>query len=144
LTVEDLARQLILTIEASGEELLTLRELRVGGLRSGWARLSAGGVSFHDYSFIPGMTLSGSLKSETADLHIGGPAAADGTLRLGPHHMLIGTLGGLSVRLTASAQRATAIVGADAEASSASDPGRPARNTGARMLARLLGRLLEP
>ncbi|HEX4436388.1 MAG TPA: alpha/beta fold hydrolase [Solirubrobacteraceae bacterium] len=142
LTVEDLARQLFLRIEASGEEFVTLLELRVGGLRSGWARLSAGGVSFHDYSFIPGMTLSGSLRSETADLHIGGPAAADGTLHLGPHHMLVGTLGGLSVRVTASAERATAIVGADAEASSATDPGDPAGDTGARRLARVLERLL--
>ena len=146
LTIEDLARQLILTIETSGgEEGLLLRPaLRVGGLRSGWAQLSGSGLSFHDYSLIPGMTLSGALKAETADLHIGGPAAADGTLRLGSHHMLVGTLGGLSVRLTASAQRATAIVGADAEASSAPNPGRPAGDAGAGLLARRLGGLLEP
>jgi pimeloyl-ACP methyl ester carboxylesterase len=145
LTIEDLARQLILTIEASGEEeSLSLPALSTGGLRSGWARLSSGGVSFHDYSFIPGVTLSGTLRAETADLRVGGPAAAGGTLRLGSHHVLVGTLGGLSVRVTASAERATAIVGADAEASSAPDPGRPAGDTGAGMLARLLGRLLEP
>jgi pimeloyl-ACP methyl ester carboxylesterase len=145
LTIEDFARQLTLTIEASGgeEELLTFTDLRVGGLRSGWARLSGGGVSFRDYSFIPGVTLSGAIRAETADLHVGGPAAAAGTLRLGSHHMLVGTLGGLSVRVTASGDRATAIVGADAEASSAPDPGRPAGSAGAGRLARLLGRLLE-
>jgi pimeloyl-ACP methyl ester carboxylesterase len=146
LTIEDFARQLGLTIETSGggEGLLTLPALRVGGLRSGWARLSSGGASFHDYSFIPGVTLSGDLRAETADLHIGGRAAADGTLRLGPHHVLVGTLGGLSVRVRASPDRATAIVGADAEESSARDPGGPAGSTGAGSLARLLERLLEP
>ena len=142
LTIEDLARQLILTIESSGGELLTLQSLRVGGLRSGWAALSGGGVSFRDYSFIPGVTLSGALRAETADLRVGGPAAADGTLRLGAHHMLVGTLGGLSVRVAASSDRATAIVGADAEASSASDPGHPAGSADARRLARRLRRLL--
>jgi pimeloyl-ACP methyl ester carboxylesterase len=141
LTIEDLARQLFLTIETSGEELLSLSSLHVGGLRSGWAKLSHAGVGFHDYSFIPGVTLSGALRFETADLHVSGSAAARGILRLGPHHRLVGTLGGRPVRLSASAERATAIVGANAEASSASDPGRAPR---ARMLARLLARLLEP
>jgi pimeloyl-ACP methyl ester carboxylesterase len=146
LTIEDFARQLLLKIETSGgaEELLTLTGLRVSGLRSGWARLGGGGISFHDYSFIPGVNLSGTLRAETADLQVGGPAAADGTLRLGSHHMLVGSLGGFSVRVTASAERATAIVGADAEASSAPDPGRPAGYAGAGLLARRLGRLLEP
>jgi pimeloyl-ACP methyl ester carboxylesterase len=146
LTVDDLARQLVLMLEtnAGGEGAFSLSALSTGGLRSGWAQVSSGGLSFHDYSFVPGVTLSGDLRSETADLRIAGGAAAPGTLRLGSHHMLVGTLGGRSVRLAASAERPTAIVGANATASPAPDHGGSAGGSRARRLTRLLGRLLGP
>ena len=146
MTIEDLARQLALTLEASisSEALFSLPELRTGGLRSGWARLNSDGVTFHDYSFVPGMTVSGALRSETADLRIGGGAAAHGTLRLGHHHMLVGILGGRSVHLPASPDRAAAIVAGDAAASSALGHGGPAGRARARLLARRLERLLGP
>jgi pimeloyl-ACP methyl ester carboxylesterase len=144
MTIGDLARQLALTLEASisSELLFSLPELRTGGLRSGWARLNSNGVTFHDYSFIPGMTVSGALRSETADLRIGGVAAAHGTLRLGRHHQLVGILGGRSVHLPASPDRAAAIVASDAAASSALGHGGPAGRARARLLARRLERLL--
>lgn len=125
MTLEDLARQIALTIETSGdaEALLLSPVLRLGGLRSGWVKLSGGGVSFHDYSFVPGMTVQGDLRLESASLRVGGAGAAPGTLRLGRHHMLVGTLGGRHVRLAASGERATAIVGSDAVARDAHDPG---------------------
>lgn len=146
LTIADLARQLALTIEASvtEEALFSLPALRVGGLRSGWARLSRGNLEFHDYSFVPGVTVSGALRSETADLRIGGSAAAHGRLRLGARHMLVGTLGGRRVHLAASPERATAIVGIDAAASSEPDPGGRAVRARARLLAGILAGLLEP
>jgi hypothetical protein len=142
LTIADLGRQLALTIEASSEAeaLLSLQSLRTGGLRSGWARLSAGGLVLHDYSFIPGMTVSGALRAESADLRVAGPGAAAGTRRLGRQHALVGTLGGRHVRLTASGERATAIVGADAAARHALDPGSHAARARL-LLARLVGRL---
>jgi pimeloyl-ACP methyl ester carboxylesterase len=146
LTIEDLGRQLALTIEtsANAEALLTQPSLQVGGLRSGWGKLTGGGVSFHDYSFVPGMTVSGSLRVESADLHIGGRGVAPGTLRLGSHHMLVGTLGGLHVRLSASGERATAIVGTDAAARHAFDPDSSAAAARSDLLAGRLERILGP
>jgi pimeloyl-ACP methyl ester carboxylesterase len=144
LAIADLGRQLALTLEASvsDEELLSLTALRTGGLRSGWAQLNNGGVSFHDYSFVPGMTISGALRAETADLRIGGAAAAHGTLRLGSHHMLVGILDGRSVRLPASGARTAAIVAVDAAASSSPGLGDPAARARVRRLARSIASLL--
>ena len=144
LTIADLGRQLTLKIETSGdlEALLQVRSLSVGGLRSGWAKLTAAGVAFRDYSFVPGMTIDGELKSESADLRIGGAGVADGTLRLGRHHTLVGTLGGRRVRLSASGERATAIVGIDAAARHALVPDRSAAGAGRRLVARRLERIL--
>jgi pimeloyl-ACP methyl ester carboxylesterase len=146
LTIGDLARQLALTIETSGnlEALLTQPSLRAGGLRSGWGKLSGGGVSFHDYSFVPGLTVSGALRAESAELRIGGPGVSDGTLRLGSHHMLVGTLGGLRVRLSATGEPATAIVGTDAAARQALGPDGSARAAGSSVLAGRLERILGP
>jgi pimeloyl-ACP methyl ester carboxylesterase len=140
LTIADLGRQLALTLEASvsSEELFSLPVLRAGGLRSGWAQLGSSGVSFHDYSFIPGVTVSGALRSETADLKIGGRSAAHGTLRLGAHHMLVGTLGGRSVRLPASGARAAAIVAENGAARPGPLHGGGARAARARELAAIL------
>jgi pimeloyl-ACP methyl ester carboxylesterase len=144
MSIEDLARQLALTLEASisSEALFSLPDLRTGGLRSGWARLGTRGVIFHDYSFIPGMTISGALRSETADLRIGGSAAAHGTLRLGRHHTLVGALGGRHVHLPALPGRAAANLASDAAASSAPGHGGPAARARARELAARLERLL--
>ncbi len=146
LAIGDLGRQLALTLEASisNEELLSLSALRTGGLRSGWAELGNGGVSFHDYSFVPGMTISGAIRSESADLRIGGAAAAHGTLRLGAHHMLVGILGGRSVRLPASGDRTAAIVAENAAASSPTGLGDAASRARARRLARSIASLLSP
>jgi len=143
MTFEDLARQLALEIETSGdaEALLLSPQLRLGGLRSGWVKLTGGGLAFHAYSFVPGMAVSGELRDESATLRISGPGAAAGTLRLGSDHTLVGTLGGLRVRLTASGERATAIVGADAAARDAHDHGGTA--AGRDRLAGLLSRLLD-
>jgi pimeloyl-ACP methyl ester carboxylesterase len=146
LTIADLARQLALTLEASisSEELFSLPALRTGGLRSGWASLGSAGVSFHDYSFVPGLTISGALRAETADLRIGGGAAAHGTLRLGAHHMLVGILGGRSVHLAALGGRAAGIVAGDGAASSAQGRGGPAARARARLLSGRVERILGP
>ena len=147
LTIEDLARQLALTLETSvvAEEPLSLPALRTGGLRSGWAELnSGGGLVFHDYSFVPGMTISGALRAETADLRIGGGAAAHGTLHLGTHHMLVGSLDGRSVHLSASLARSAAIVADDGAPSSAQGGRGPRGGALLGMLARRLERLLGP
>jgi pimeloyl-ACP methyl ester carboxylesterase len=116
LTIADLARQLGLQIELGGAGLgaFGTSAVRTGGLHSGWARLTNSAVELHDYSLIPGLTLSGTIRPEVLELHVGGSAASHGSLRRGSRHMLVGTLGGQPVRLPASSEISAAIVGIDA------------------------------
>jgi pimeloyl-ACP methyl ester carboxylesterase len=145
LTISDLKSQLLLELEASGgESLFSPSGLRTGGLRSGWASLNKEGLKLHDYSFVPGLTLSGAIKSEVADLHVGGPKAAHGTLRLGRRHALVGRLDGQSVDLPATSQASAAIVGADATASTNRDTRRPVLDRLTGGLGGPLARLFEP
>jgi hypothetical protein len=145
LTISDLKSQLLLELEASGDEsLFSPSGLRTGGLRSGWASLNKEGLKLHDYSFVPGLTLSGAIKSEVADLRIGGPKAAHGVLRLGRRHALVGRLDGQSVDLPATSQASAAIVGADATASTNRDTRRPVLDRLTGGLGGPLARLLEP
>jgi pimeloyl-ACP methyl ester carboxylesterase len=142
LTLDDYIRQLALQIELSSfsEHLTALPTLRTGGLRAGWAEFTAGTFSLHGYSYVPGMTVSGSIKAEAVDLQVGGSAAAHGTLRRGPHHSLVGTFGGIHVVLPANSTATTAIVASDAQASYHSGADASGR-AGARRLAELLGRI---
>jgi pimeloyl-ACP methyl ester carboxylesterase len=142
LTLSDGLRHLGLQLSAStSSEILPLPTVRIGGLRAGWAEYSGGNVSFHDYSYIPGVTISGTFKPEQIDLQVGGSAAAHGTLHTGPKHSLVGTLGASHVVLPASSIAGAAIVGLDAEASSNSADGRAAALAGVRELSSLLGRV---
>jgi hypothetical protein len=104
LTFADLSRQLglqLLELVASGS-LSGLSVLRSGGLRAGWMRYAEGTLALHGYSYVPGVTISGQIGPEEANLQIGGPAAAQGTLRLGRHHSLVGALEGVEVHLGSS------------------------------------------
>jgi pimeloyl-ACP methyl ester carboxylesterase len=99
LSMRDLSRQL--TLEGArelsvGSELT----LQVGGLRSGWAEYSPSALRLHDYSYIPGVDISGTVTIGSAVLQITGSAAAGGRLRLGPHQRLAGSLGGVAVDLS--------------------------------------------
>jgi pimeloyl-ACP methyl ester carboxylesterase len=154
LTFADLGRQLTQTAAAAlgaGSLPLTLRS---GGLRAGWAQVVAGGFTFRGYSYIPGVTISGVLRTTSAQLHIGGTAAAHGTLRLGPHGELIGTLDRRRVHLragsassgagvAAAARTATAMLDGDAQASPYFGLGGAAvRTPRMRQLLALVGSLL--
>ncbi len=109
LTIAAAARELaVKLLEASGALGGGSGGLDSGGLRSGWVGLGAGGLSFHDYSYIPGVTLSGAIRSEHATLHIGGHAGADGVLHLGAHHLLVGELEGQRVKIRGSEARTSA------------------------------------
>jgi pimeloyl-ACP methyl ester carboxylesterase len=93
LTIGDLRSQLLLEAESGEiEALFSSSGLGVGGLRSGHASLTIHGLMLENYSFIPGLTLSGSIRSEVADLRVGGAKAAHGILRLGRGHALVGLL----------------------------------------------------
>jgi pimeloyl-ACP methyl ester carboxylesterase len=100
LTLADFSRQFLLALlEKLGTSHSNLSSLSTGGLRAGWAQFAAGALRFHDYTYVPGVTLSGVAKASSATLRIGGSAAAHGTLRLGSHHGFVGELGGVHVRL---------------------------------------------
>jgi pimeloyl-ACP methyl ester carboxylesterase len=123
LTLADSSRQLLLTLLetlGSSQGIGSIPSLSTGGLRAGWAQLAGGALRFHDYTYIPGVSISGTVKPESALLRIGGSAATHGTLRFGAHHALVGTLAGQRVRIApssagigASAIQARAALGAD-------------------------------
>ncbi|HEV3321587.1 MAG TPA: alpha/beta fold hydrolase [Solirubrobacteraceae bacterium] len=117
LTIADFDRQLTIELLGSSSSA-NLTSLSSGGLRAGWAKLSKNGLSFHGYSYVSGVTVSGTVKAEKLTLRIGGSAAAHGTLHFGPHKALVGELGGRRVHLGPTDPTATAaIVGSDAQTS---------------------------
>jgi pimeloyl-ACP methyl ester carboxylesterase len=87
-----------------GATLQANRELpsgaRFGGLRGGYARLTPHSVLLHDFSFVPGVQLTGTFRVRSgalqpSTLHISGAQAAAGTVRTGSGIARIsGTLGG--------------------------------------------------
>jgi len=130
LTLGDFIRQLLLQLTVGGSE----GGAAIGGLRAGWAQLTGGALVLHGYSYVPGVTVSGSIKDEVEQLRIGGASAAGGTLRSGPHKSLVGTLGGRQVTLPASSIASAAIVGGDAQESLHRGRGGSAARIAARLL----------
>ncbi|HEU0250581.1 MAG TPA: alpha/beta fold hydrolase [Solirubrobacteraceae bacterium] len=103
LTLGDFDRQLLLTVlENIGEALFGSGTVRTGGLRAGWGGIVHGKLVLHGYSYVPGVTVTGTLSSKGSTFHIGGRAAARGTLRIGTHGTLSGVLGGHGVHLSGS------------------------------------------
>ena len=107
LTLSDFARQFTAELfERPGAALFGLPSLRGGGLRAGYFDYNAGTLSLHGYSYVPGVRISGEVKSGHVTLEIGGSAAAEGTLHDGPRESLVGELGGEAINLSAH-QRVT-------------------------------------
>ena len=117
LSLVDLSRQLALRLALGGERLSALH---VGGLRAGWAAFEEGRIGLHGFSYVPGLAITGSISAGAAVLRLTGGAGAGGTLRAGTHGNLAGTLEGHHVVLPATSLAVTAIVRADALASSKS------------------------
>jgi pimeloyl-ACP methyl ester carboxylesterase len=118
LTLADFDRQFLLKLlEKLGAGINpTPSSLNTGGLRAGWAEFTSGGLHFHNYTYIPGISLSGVVKSERATLRIGGSAAVRGTLHLGSHRRLVGILGGRHVQLSGGSTSDSGASIADAHA----------------------------
>lgn len=111
LTLGDFERQVLLAeIEQGGASLLGLSSVRVGGLRAGWGGILHEGVVLHEYSYVPGVTVSGKLTSAGASLRIGGSAAVHGTIKI-THGTLTAVLGAERVHLTATEARKLASSG---------------------------------
>jgi pimeloyl-ACP methyl ester carboxylesterase len=81
-----------------GRSFVTQFELRVGGLRAGWAKLAHGQLSLHGYTYVPGVPISGRLGPHAGTLRIGGSRTIRGILRLDRHRHLAGSLGGVHAR----------------------------------------------
>ncbi len=145
LTLADFARQFLLQANQalSGGEA-SLKGLSSGGLRAGWVAYARSTFTFHGYSYVPGLTISGTLQAGKIDLRVGGAAAAHGTLRLGPREALVGRLGGRSVHLLPSHSATVAIVGDDAQASSPLGPRGSAARAALHLLSGVLGGFLQP
>ena len=137
LTLNYFARNIVIRLGERLEagDLSGLLSLRTGGLRSGWASVSKSTLGFHDYSYVPGVTLSGFVRRDRADLRIGGRAASAGRLELGSRGELVGVLGSSPVRLPAASSKAleAGSGGLSVQTASAKGP-----DTGLR-LQRLLG-----
>jgi pimeloyl-ACP methyl ester carboxylesterase len=70
-----------------------------GGLHGGYARLTTSAATLRDFTFVPGVELSGTFpikngQLQTATIRISGRAAAPGTVRLGSGTHISGTLAG--------------------------------------------------
>jgi pimeloyl-ACP methyl ester carboxylesterase len=119
LTLADITRQgaMQALLALGSENIAALLSLRFGGLRSGWAALENGALTLHDYSYVPGVTVSGTVSARRTRLQVGGSAAAHGMLRLGGRKTLVGALGGVNVHVTAQQAGAGDIVRADAQVS---------------------------
>jgi pimeloyl-ACP methyl ester carboxylesterase len=109
LTLGDFNRQLTLQLleQLQSGKLGSSPSLRTGGLRAGWASLTGKALTFHGYSYVPGVTISGRLTSQGVELHVGGTSAAHGMLRLGTDKSLKGTLGGEHVQIANAEPQAT-------------------------------------
>jgi pimeloyl-ACP methyl ester carboxylesterase len=139
LTLADSLRQLTLQLGSVSTESLTVPPLRTGGLRAGWVRYVGGVLTFHDYSYVPGVTISGTIGAETAAVRVAGSVAAHGNLHMGANKSLTGVLGGRHVTLVANSRASAAIVGGGAQESSNYGSGSPAARAAARDLAGILG-----
>jgi pimeloyl-ACP methyl ester carboxylesterase len=105
LTFADFSRQFALAlIEAlSSGNIFSSPSVGGGGLRAGWWELREKTIVLHGYSYVPGLTVSGSVSPGKVAVGIGGPAAAHGYLRSEGHRALSGALGGVPVRLPSAA-----------------------------------------
>jgi pimeloyl-ACP methyl ester carboxylesterase len=84
-TILDLNRQVIgATLQADAELPIGSS---FGGLRGGYARLEGDSVVLHDFTFVPGVSLSGTFpvhggQLQPATIHISGTAGSPGSVRL--------------------------------------------------------------
>jgi len=87
----------------------------LGGLYGGYARLTtnaktrADTVHFHDFSYVPGLTITGSISNGVGTVRIGGVDAARGTLVARTSNRFAGRLGGRAVNFAISEGQLTAL-----------------------------------
>ncbi len=100
-TAADFDRQIALSLaeHLDAEGSLATLSASTGGLRAGWGAIVKGAVVLHAYSYVPGVTVSGTVSAGRASLRIGGSAAARGVLHIDTQGALSGVLAGKRVHL---------------------------------------------
>jgi pimeloyl-ACP methyl ester carboxylesterase len=87
----------------------------LGGLHGGFAKLATATttlrstIKFHHFSYIPGLTISGSISNGVGRLAIGGSRAAAGALVATKANDFSGKLGGVAVHFAISTAKLTAL-----------------------------------
>jgi pimeloyl-ACP methyl ester carboxylesterase len=114
-TVVDLERQAIGAMLQAQQQLPTGSSF--GGLHGGYARLSRSAVRLHDYTFVPGVQLSGTLpvagsRIQEIKVQISGPSASHGLVVIDSHLRASGDLGGRRFNLSAAKARLSRADGA--------------------------------
>ncbi|HEX4032986.1 MAG TPA: alpha/beta hydrolase [Solirubrobacteraceae bacterium] len=87
----------------------------LGGLYSGFAKVTEKQngrttMTFHGFSYVPGLTISGRLTQGVGTLRVGGSTAAGGTLTAVSSNDFVGKLGGVTVHFRISAARLAALI----------------------------------
>jgi pimeloyl-ACP methyl ester carboxylesterase len=95
--IVDLDRQVVAATLQAESELPNGSSF--GGLRGGYARLTSSAATLRNFSFVNGVTLSGTFpvrnhELQPATIRISGGSAAHGTVRLSANKRVSGTLGG--------------------------------------------------
>jgi hypothetical protein len=97
-TIIDLERQVVGATLQAEQELPNGSSF--GGLRGGFAQVTASALRLHRLSFVSGVQLTGTFAVQNghlrpADIQVEGSQAARGTVRIGASSRVSGTLGGL-------------------------------------------------
>jgi pimeloyl-ACP methyl ester carboxylesterase len=124
-TIVDLERQVIGATLQVEQELPTGSSF--GGLHGGYARLSASAVSLHSLTFVPGVSLSGTLpasggKLHSVTVHVSGSAAMHGTVTITSGGRASGTLGGRRFDVSTARAKLSRVGGAAPTAWQADGP----------------------
>ena len=87
----------------------------LGGLHSGFAKLTTSKttlkstITFHKFSYVPGVTISGSISNGIGTLTIGGRQAAVGKVTATRFNHFSGKLGGVAIHFAISSSQITAL-----------------------------------
>ena len=116
-TIVDLNRQVIAATLQADQQLPSGSSF--GGLRGGYAKLTASAATLRDLSFVTGIALSGTFpvrngQLQTATIRISGSAASPGTVRIGSSPRITGTLAGRRFDVSLSDVRLSRVGGAQA------------------------------
>ncbi|MFI4990082.1 MAG: alpha/beta fold hydrolase [Solirubrobacterales bacterium] len=116
--IVDLDRQVVAATLQAEQELPSGSSF--GGLRGGYAKLTATAATLRNFSFVAGVKLSGTFpvsnhELQPATIRISGAGAAQGSVRLSSNKHVTGTLGGKRFNVSLARVRLSRAGGSEAE-----------------------------